>query len=82
MQIQGNKRLANTKYKWFKPTEQATTRTLMSVGLFCRTLKITKAGPGAILSERELSGLLLCSSYHHDLNLKVNMAAHIFKSSN
>ena len=65
-----------------KPTEQATTRTLMSVGLFCRTLKITKAGPGAILSERELSGLLLCSSYHHDLNLKVNMAAHIFKSSN
>ena len=32
-------------------TEQATTRTVMSVGVLCLTPKMIKAGPGAIFTD-------------------------------
>ena len=39
----------NDQEKHKKQTEQPTTLTVKSVGLVCLTLKITKAGPAAIL---------------------------------
>ena len=67
--LQGKKDIKGEKTK---PTEQATTRTVMSVGLACLTLKITKAGPGAILTN-------LSEKNDHEIQIKIKVCPFAIK---